>query len=272
MVNNNDNKVYLNEHLGSVNRNQLLPNFFFFGVSKCGTSTMAKLLTEHPLITAVGSDKGVDNEVGTKFFGNKKFTKEEILRINHIKTDRVAKHLQSINDTLITEILKRGIVMDYTPNNAQNKLALKHMVNLMKFSNRSEEEKQNYKFLLMIRNPLTRTQSSWWFKERDPPKGTIASFGQYVQHGIKQERILRRCFTTYGFNFSDVVKSNDDINRMLGSPVLERCGLDIMNKGRFDERRQHIGKSLYAFTLVWYLKYNTIVLLLNNCVSSSTTC
>ena len=98
----NDNEVQLNERLGSVDRNQLMPNLYFFGVSKCGTSTMAKMLTDHPLVTAVGTENNVAGESAMM----SKFPANKLDQINQVQTNRVAKHLQSKNDTIITNILR----------------------------------------------------------------------------------------------------------------------------------------------------------------------
>jgi hypothetical protein len=243
-------EVFFNPHLGSVGRSQLMPNFFFFGVSKCGTSTMAELLTEHPLFTAVGTEVNVAYEANSL---NKKFSIQDLKHIHMMRTNRVAKHLLSTNnDSLITEILKRGIIMDYTPNNAQNDLVLQNVFNSIPYYDKTQKI-EDKKFLMMIRNPVTRTASSWWYKEwlkGNGTRATNASFGPLVQQGIEQEMKLKNCYLVNGFNFSELVKTTEGIHEMLQSNVLKKCGLKMLNTGGYAERRQHIGKSLYAHTLV----------------------
>lgn len=249
-INSHIDDVFLNDRLGSVNRSQLMPNFYFFGVSKCGTSTMAEVLTEHPLITAVGSDNSVSAEAHAHIPDRQMFFPRGLKRSIDIKTNRVAAHLNSTNDSLIEDILKRGIIMDYAPHNAQDVWALRHVFHSLRYFDETEKHREDVKFLMMIRNPVTRTQSSWWFKEFVKLNGTKASFGPFVQHGIKREKLLQQCFISKGFNFSNSVKTNDGVDKMLKSKVFKGCKLSILNTDGKGERCQHIGKSLYAYTLV----------------------
>jgi hypothetical protein len=157
------NEIILNERLGRIDKSRLMPNFFFIGVSKCATSTMAELLTEHPLITAVGNKNLVATE--SHVLNQKRFQpgrNENIM--NNLRAERVAKHLNSKNDSLIIEILRRGIIMEYTPSYSSDEHALQNLYNSIHCFNKTDQI-QEKKFLMLIRNPLTRTASSWWFKE-----------------------------------------------------------------------------------------------------------
>ena len=79
-----------------------MPSLYFIGVSKCGTSTMARLLTEHPLVTGVGNQ--------TDPWGESRLLQIPYLnakRIATLQTDRVAQNLRSVSsDDLRTENIR----------------------------------------------------------------------------------------------------------------------------------------------------------------------
>lgn len=263
--NGNNSTVYLNDQLGIVERSQLMPNFFLIGVSKCATSTMAELLTKHPLITAVGGETNVGGE--THLLNQQRFRPGQNENImNTLRTDSAAKHLKLNDNYLISEIFKRGIIMEYLPSYATNDLALQNMLNSISYYNDTDHV-QNKKFLMMIRNPMTRTTSSWWFKEwvskkRVNNKRKKPSFGLRIKQGIKAEKDLQKCYLAHGFNFSEVVETRLEINHMIQqSHVLNMCSLKMLNTPGAPQQMAHVGKSLYAHILVIECAYIVELLL-----------
>jgi hypothetical protein len=156
---------------------------------------------------------------------------------------------------------RRGVIMHYTPNYAMNRLALENLCKSISFYNPKEQIK-NKKFLMMLRNPVSRTTSSWWFKEWSGSKPTHATkphFGPILTDGIAKEHALKKCYKSHGFNFSEMVKTDLDIGRMQKSHVLKKCRLQMLNGERQDERGAHVGKSLYAHTLVVLLQRHCLL-------------
>lgn len=96
-----ENQIQISASLGPIDRNKLMPNLFFFGVSKCGTSTTARLLTEHPLVTAVG---GKAKNVWAE--STLMQQRSPLKGLVTVQTDRVAQNLRSKNDSTISEILR----------------------------------------------------------------------------------------------------------------------------------------------------------------------
>ena len=144
--------------------------------------------------------------------------------------------------------------MHYTPNYAMSKLALQNLCTSVGYYD-SSEKAENKKFLIMLRNPNTRTPSSWWFKEwsgRKPGKSIQTPFQRVLEDGMQKDAQMRKCFKSFGFNFSDLVNSEPriDFEALRNSQVLTRCPLSILNWANYDERRAHVGKSLYPYMLV----------------------
>ena len=97
----NKNSEFLRIHQ-ITDRNELMPDLYFIGMSKCGTSTMARLLTMHPLIVGVGNHKTMWGE--SRFFQERSM---DLSAMATIQTDRALKYLKkSKNTTLIDDILR----------------------------------------------------------------------------------------------------------------------------------------------------------------------
>lgn len=141
--------------------------------------------------------------------------------------------------------------MHYTPNYAMSKVAMQNLQATVPFFD-PDEKLENKKFLIMLRNPNTRATSSWWVKERLKTQSRISSqsaFGPLLRAGIAKELELRECYARQGFNFSDMITRNLDLQALQDTQVLQKCSLATLN-GIGTEKRAHIGKSLYAHTLV----------------------
>ena len=141
--------------------------------------------------------------------------------------------------------------MHFTPNYAMSRLALRNLQATIPFF-APKEKLQPKKFLFMLRDPSTRTMSSWWVKEMIKKKNALTSqsnFGTMLQTGLDTERKLRECYASKGFNFSDMLTRDVDLQALRDCRVLVTCCLASLNSVG-TERRAHVGKSLYAHTLV----------------------
>lgn len=141
--------------------------------------------------------------------------------------------------------------MHYTPNYLMSSLALQNLQETIPFLN-SEEKLHHKKYLVMLRNPNTRAMSSWWTKEKLKKQKRISAqtnFETMLRAGIEHESKLRQCYASRGFNFSEMVSQSLDLEKLKETKVLEKCKVSSLNNVGA-EKRAHIGKSLYAHTLV----------------------
>ena len=140
--------------------------------------------------------------------------------------------------------------MHYTPNYAMSELALANLARTVSHYD-PQENVQHKKYLIMLRNPGSRTISSWWVKENlnSMRHNKYLSFEKILSDGIRNERKLRQCYSSLGFNFSAMVKNDLDLEKLRQHQVLKKCPLRMLNS-MGSEKRAHVGKSLYAHALV----------------------
>eukprot|EP00752_Nemacystus_decipiens_P003848 g3540.t1 len=150
-------------------KGRCLPTVFFFGVSKCGTTSLSNWLAEHPRAVLVPAAEGHDFREAHVFDYSPKFW--------HELTPRARRNLLSPVAT------PEDTVIDFTPNYSvvgETPLRISDFYGV----NGSNEGRlrRNLRFLVVLREPVARTISSWQYKS-DPavslqpvlhqPNGTV---------------------------------------------------------------------------------------------------
>ena len=253
----------------SFNDNILTPNLFFVGVSKCGTTSMARILTQHPLIVAVGNkDGGIAGEshIYDKIYDIDKAHAEQLARLR--------THLQTRSPDHVNNITENGIIMHYTPHYAGVEEIEDKILDSIK---RNGGKHRRVKYLLMIRNPASRVISSWWYKsgcyKRDCPKPPTLQ--PHLDEGFAKADKLNGCFAKLGLNMSFLV---DAVRRGAGhvSPGLRKkldmCPINKLQTAVASSMYSaHVGKSMYAYQLLHWMasirKSQIYVMVLDNFVA-----
>ena len=142
-----------------------LPDLYFIGVSKGGTSSMAMHLNNHHMITNVRG--GGKNE--GHFFDTRKDTV-----MSNVCPD-------------IRDIANRSLVMDFTP----NYLSVDNVPKLLR-AVYTDEVSSKLRFIIAIRDPISRAVSSWLYKKNSHPN--LPSFVESMSHGMKEGKCVATCF------------------------------------------------------------------------------
>ena len=136
-----------------------LPDVYWIGVSKSGTTSIAQYLHYHPMIrNMVGearsatthSKEGHFWEVSEHLFANSK--------------DMIASRIKSMHRSQdgLTTLENRPVFIDYTP----NYFVLDHVPKLIAegFKYGYKKDRYTMRFIVSLREPVSRTLSSWRFK------------------------------------------------------------------------------------------------------------
>jgi hypothetical protein len=236
----------------------LSANLYFAGVSKCGTTSIAETLLAHPLISAVGGNQKGVLMAGreSRLFGH--FPEERVI----VEQDkRIRFHL--LNKTQSREIKKRGIIFHYTPNYSILPDLAQMILNSLKTL---EVPNNSVRYLFALRDPVTRTQSSWWYKEHcylSKTANACPSFSSQVEKGITAAHLLERCYESHNQSLHSLVThiaSSSASSASLAavstatSVTLRNCSNDLLiPQGANNLKVCHVGKSLYVHQLLhWY--------------------
>lgn len=241
-----------------------LPDVYWIGVSKSGTTSVAQYLHYHPMIkNMVGearsatthSKEGHFWEVSEHLFANSK--------------DMIASRIKSMHRSQdgLRDLENRPVFIDYTP----NYFVLDHVPKLIAegFKYGYKKDRYTMRFIVSLREPVSRTLSSWRFKA--------------LEHFQMQERKMIRTGKPM-----DLLLLNDSVhwgemraqciancyNKPDGSKSMKGCNLNKCRK-QYDKDMQetkyqyqkaetstmccrtsyyaHICKSLYAYQFAkWF--------------------
>lgn len=214
------------------------PDVIYIGTSKSGTTSIAYHLSFHPLLQNVISkqdqmrwrskeghfweretvqDRSDANDIG----GWIKNTKLKIL-----------EHQEGFDN-----LIDRPLLIEYSP----NYLVLDHVPRLLK-----AQLKYNLKFIVSLREPVSRTLSSWKFKAKEGLNLNVRddSFNSSMFQGMQQAQCIIDCY-----------------NRMKS---MKKCSIANC-RAKFDTRHDgrngknsyyaHVVKSLYAHQIIMWLEY-----------------
>ena len=215
------------------------PDVIYIGTSKSGTTSMAAHLAHHPMVQNILSEKistkrrskeghfwereKVGHRVNSSHLSNWiNFTKLDILQY------------QTGFDTLEN----RPLLIEYSP----NYLVLDHVPAILK-----SQFHYKLKFIVSLRNPVSRTISSWKFKAKEGlklPNVKDDLFNISMSQGIDQGQCIIDCF-----------------NR---TNTMRRCSITNC-RAQYDKRYDgrngkysyyaHVVKSLYAYQFLLWFSY-----------------
>jgi hypothetical protein len=231
----------------SLNSSFLSPNLYFVGFSKCGTTSMARLLVDHPLVVDVGDESyhpGSESHI---------FDHNSPNKFNEIQTQRLTERLKTkkYSDEIISG---HGVMMHYTPNYA----GIKNIeINIIRSLKDNFKTTKSAKFLFMIRDPTARSASSWWYKNHCYKISTpCPKYKKQVTSGIEAVLKMEKCYQKYNFSLSDIVTGLRGGQRILTKPqqhILDSCPITLMAPPNSSLYNAHIGKSIYIYQLAhWF--------------------
>eukprot|EP00752_Nemacystus_decipiens_P013821 g12271.t1 len=202
-------------------RHRCHPNIFFFGVSKCGTTSMAKWMTKHPQLRWVSRVKttGVLTKPGQE---------ARALQLNKYKTEEEFAHAYPLT---APEADEADPVVDYVPyliNELYGELAYNGTV----------------KYVVFLREPAARTASSWQFKYdlEGIERGSKGGF-------LSERRSLKEAFEEGSRRINALVECR---SKYLPSQLYSEIDLKTCKPGDFLEVNpyfSHVGKSMYALQI-----------------------
>lgn len=237
-----------NFSLKSINSSWISPNLYFVGFSKCGTTSMARLLVEHPLLVDVGDESyhpGSESHIIDH--------RTDYNVINNIQTERILGRLKSKKYS--NQILKEGVIMHYTPNYAGQKTIEDRISKSLKYNGKLIK---NTKFFFMIRNPASRSASSWWYKNQcyKKPNHACPSFQKQMENGIQAINKIENCYKKYNISINQLIHGITSGNKQLSKEedkVLDLCPITLMVPPNMSLYSAHIGKSIYIYQLFhWF--------------------
>ena len=237
-----------------------LPDVYWIGTSKSGTSSIAHYLNQHPMIqNLVGqkraalthSKEGHFWEVSEHLFESSK----------DMITTRVKAMQMAQNGFNTTKL--RPVLIEYTP----NYFLIDHIPKLL-----AEGFKKLYpmKFIVSLREPVNRTLSSWRFKalenyvaqEKAIAKGSqqpmeISSLSDSIYWGKKRGDCISACYKRNKGNMAlcnmNKCRKKYDLMSKETKPFAE-----VQDKSAFCCRTAyyaHITKSLYAYQFAKWFYY-----------------
>ena len=208
---------------------------------------MSHLLVNHPLLVDVSGDTyrpGSESHIFDRFPRSK---------VNAIQTERLRERLKT--KPLAKEILDHGVIMHYTPNYAGLKNIEDDIVKSLK---ENQKTRKSAKFLLMLRNPTSRTASSWWYKNHcyKNPGHRCPSFKEQVDTGIAAVQKMQLCYVKHNFTLDRLVNGLRYGQRDLTKAeqqVLDLCPITLMAPPNTSILGAHVGKSMYVYQLAhWF--------------------
>ncbi len=208
-----------------------LPDVFFIGASKAGTSTVATILFQHPMIINPRNENKTARRQGqqSKDKESHYFDRSDgATHTNHHISNHINKNggvlgitnctlcvfsallislfISSQNEETIYHDQigfdkfynqsNRPLVMEYTPNYFVVESAAESIKKLMLNIDR-------LKFIVMLRDPVKRVESSWKFKKTFCRKclnhidQSIPSFQVSIERGMNQGKCITACYDDY---------------------------------------------------------------------------
>lgn len=238
----------------SDNKWACFPDFVYIGTSKSGTTSMAAHLAHHPMVQNILSKKETERRKSKEGHywevenTGRKTTAANLTAMNNLNlwvnyTKREILELQEGFD----DITNRPVLIEYSP----NYFVLDHVPEILK-----AEFKYKIKFIVSLRDPITRAISSWKFKaneglklaaERKKRKESVwpdDPFNITMKLGMEQAHCISKCYE----RTKDMKKCSITTCRAIN----DRRG-DGRN-GRYSYYA-HVVKSLYAYQFLMWFSY-----------------
>ncbi|CAM9161718.1 unnamed protein product [Phaeothamnion confervicola] len=209
-----------------------LPSLFFIGASKAGTTSLAKWLRAHPSIVSLVAKRGTEAHV---------FDRPPPLddaRLREISS-RLLRRLPNVTD------VPQAVVMDYTPNYSMSAEAPHAILGVL-----GRERCTAARYVIVLRDPVERTISSWIFKQgtraKDSNTSNSSTLAEAATAGMAAAEAWMRC------HYDADAASMAMTRTMTTDGALADRHLRACNPMRFfggDLYRAHLGKSVYYLQL-----------------------
>ena len=217
--------------------NHGLPNFWFIGVSKCATSSLDAGMRKHPLVHGItplthstgeahifDKDHGGSREAGTA------------RSLEKVRAS-VARTFGEVTDSNGSAIASKSLYYEYTPHYLfEEKTPLRICAAMQLAGGHCGESK----FVVIIREPVARTLSSWEFKYLSK-SGEKMELRTIIDQGRSQAASIHQCWLRLGASAT----ANT-------SAAIRQCSTkDMLSPVPHDHHARissaHVGKSLYFY-------------------------
>jgi hypothetical protein len=153
-------------------------------------------------------------------------------------------------------VIDKGVIVHYTPHYIIIPSVADTICEILASENM---DCGTVKLFVMLREPTSRTISSWWYKS-GCYKHACHPLQAHMPDGFQRVRDLDKCMTDHGFSISEASKSYLSARSRLAKRMdasLSACPLKILqpnvSKSMYSS---HFGKSLYAHQLLrWYQRF-----------------
>ncbi len=164
-----------------------LPNLFLIGASKAGTTSLARWLAELP---HVYFEKRFLSEESR---GEDKHT--EVHRFDRPSYGRASKTIELLSQWAASPIVRSewDLVVHYTPHYLYAPSVPFELRDLY-----PPETRDSLRFVVLVRDPIERAWSSFWFKNshlfQGEDRGSVEEFVTVMKSEINERRRFERCF------------------------------------------------------------------------------
>ena len=221
---------------------QCLPNVFFIGASKCGTTSITEYLDQHPQVHFVRRRI------------HKMDRHREVHRFDRNTYPRSIRILELLDEWASSPIVNstQDAVIHYTPHYLY---APSVPFDLRRFF--PDTLASRLKFIVSLRDPTRRAISSYWFQNshifhRTGDRGSYAELSALCDAEIQHRREYESCMAR--------VRGSALYNRSRASGSLQleaslvRCFGPLMNSAQLGGR--HVDKGIYADQLErWFINF-----------------
>ena len=222
-----------------------MPSLWLIGASKCATSSIANALDHHPLIGNIkkeSSERLHTSTTESHVFDGESF---DVIKALH----KLTKGVQMVDNSKqrAWNSLNKTLAMEYTPHYLFEPLVPERICLAYKllYGSCSSELQVAARFVIMIREPVARTVSSWEYKRIKG--GERESFENIVVDGENQSTAMLKCWRRH--------KASATINVEQALRACPTWRLLTPSPHRFHERisRSHVGKGMYFYQLAhWW--------------------
>ena len=222
---------------------QCLPNVFFIGASKCGTTSITEYLDQHPQVHFVRRRI------------HKTDRHREVHRFDRNTYPRSIRILELLDEWASSPVVNssaRDAVIHYTPHYLY---APSVPFDLRRFF--PDKLASRLKFIVVLRDPTRRAISSYWFQNshifhRTGDRGSYAEFSALCDAEIQHRREYESCMAkNRGAALYNSSSAHGSLQLEAG---LVRCFGPLMNSARLGGR--HVDKGIYADQLErWFINF-----------------
>lgn len=220
-----------------------LPDVYWIGASKSGTTSIAQYLHYHPMIrnmvgearaSTTHSKEGHFWEVSEHLFANSQEMIESRMKSMHKSQDG------------LTTLKQRPVMIEYTP----NYFTLDHVPKLISEGFSKGKNKYKMKFIVSLREPVSRTLSSWRFK-------ALEHYQMQERRAIRTGKPIEILLLNDSIHWGEMrVKCISDCYRKMGNSMAA-CSINKCRKmyDRFSMETKILSKTADSSTMCCRTSY-----------------